>query len=141
MDGGTNADLVRELYATLMAKGDVGAAERILAPDYVDHDIPGPFPGTREGLVQAVQGVRTSFPDVKPQLYETVSEGDWVSVRLQAGGTHTGGPFMGIEPSGRPIRWKEIHHFRCAGGRIIEHHGVFDLLGILVQLGAVELPA
>jgi predicted SnoaL-like aldol condensation-catalyzing enzyme len=46
-----NAALVRELYGTLMANGDVTTAERILAPDYVDHDVPGPFPGTREGLI------------------------------------------------------------------------------------------
>jgi hypothetical protein len=30
-----------------------------------------------------------------------------------------------------------LHIFRCAGGRIAEHWGVFDMLGILQQLGAV----
>jgi predicted ester cyclase len=35
------------------------------------------------------------------------------------------------------MTWKEVHIFRCAGGRIAEHWGVFDMLGILQQLGAI----
>jgi predicted ester cyclase len=135
-----NAALVHELYGSLMAEGDVAAAERILAEDYVDHDVPGPFPGTRDGLIQAVQAVRTAFPDVKPELFETIAQGEWVSVRVEAGGTHTGAPFLGAPPEARSIRWNEIHHYRCNDGRIVEHRGVFDLLAILAQLGVVELP-
>ena len=136
----TNVGLVRELYGALMARGDVGAAERIVADDYIDHDVPGPFPGTRDGLISAVEGVRAAFPDVQPELYETIAEGDWVSVRVEASGTHSGAPFMGVAASGGTMRWKELHHFRCSDGRIVEHRGVFDLLAILVQLGAVTLP-
>jgi predicted ester cyclase len=136
-----NRDLVRELYGSLMARGDEAAARRIHAEDYVDHDVPGPVPGNRDGLIAAVAGVRAAFPDVRPELFETIAERDWVSVRVEAGGTHTGAPFMGIEATGRSMRWKELHHYRCDDGRIVEHRGVFDLLGILVQLGAVTLPA
>jgi hypothetical protein len=32
---------------------------------------------------------------------------------------------------------KEVHVFCCAGGRIAEHWGVFDMLGILQQLGTI----
>jgi predicted ester cyclase len=136
-----NKDLVRRLYATLMAEGDTAAADEMLAEGYVDHDIPGPFPPDREGLKQAVMGVRAAFPDVKPELYEIVAEDDLVAVRVEAGGTHTGAPFMDIPPSGSRIRWKEMHVFRCRDGRIVEHRGVFDLLAILQQLGAIPGPA
>jgi predicted ester cyclase len=55
-----------------------------------------------------------------------------------ATGTHTGAPFPpGIPASGKSMTWKEVHIFRCADGRIAEHWGVFDLLGILQQLGAI----
>jgi predicted ester cyclase len=136
-----NKELVRRLYATLMAEGDTRAADEILAEDYVDHDIPGPFPGDREGLKQAVMGVRSAFPDVKPELDEIVGEGDLVAVRVEAGGTHTGAPFMDVPPAGAPIRWKEMHVFRCRDGRIVEHRGVFDLMAIMQQLGALPGPA
>lgn len=141
MDTERNKELVRALYGSLMAKGDTVAADGILAEDYVDHDIPGPFPGTRDGLKQAVLGVRAAFPDVTPELYELVAEDDLVAVRVEAGGTHTGEPFLGVPAAGASIRWKELHLFRCRDGRIVEHRGVFDLLAIMQQLGVVPGPA
>lgn len=133
--------LVIRLYGTLMAKGDTRAADEILSPAYVDHDISGlPADGGREQLKQAVLGVRSAFPDVQPRLHELVAEGDLVSVRVTAHGTHTGAPFMGIQPAGKKMLWKEQHIFRVAEGRIVEHWGVFDLLSILQQLGAITAP-
>jgi predicted ester cyclase len=134
-----NKELVRRLYGGLMARGDVEAARAVLAAGYVDHDIPGLGRGGREELIQAVGAVRASFPDATPELYELVAEDDLVAVRVEASGTHTGAPFNGIPAAGNLIRWKELHIFRCRDGQIVEHRGVFDLLSILQQLGA--LPA
>jgi predicted ester cyclase len=134
----TNKELVRKLYGTLMTKGDTTLADSILAEDYVDHSIPGlPGDGNRQDLKTAVLQVRAAFPGIQPELYEILAEGDLVSVRVEAGGEHTGAPFNGIPATGRTIRWKEIHIFRCQDGKIVEHWGVFDLLSILQQLGAI----
>jgi predicted SnoaL-like aldol condensation-catalyzing enzyme len=134
----TNKALVHQLYGTLMAQGDLESAHRILADTYCDHDLPGIGEGGRAELIQVVQGVRASFPDIHPTLYETLADGDLVAVRVIARGTHTGAPFPpGIPASGKAIEWKEIHLFRCANDQIVEHWGVFDMLGILQQLGAV----
>jgi predicted ester cyclase len=132
-----NIALVRELYDSLMARGDVATGRRILAENFRDHDIPGLGTGGREELIQAVLGVRQAFPDIRPQLFELIAEGDMVAVRVEAAGTHTGVPFMGVPPAGRAIRWKEVHLFRLRDGRIVEHRGVFDLLSIMQQLGAL----
>ncbi len=136
-----NKQLVRRLYSTLMAQGDTASADEILAEEYVDHNIPGhPGDGSREELKAAVLGVRAAFPDVRPELFEMVAEDDRVSVRVEAGGTHTGEAFVGIPAQGKGIRWSEIHIFSCRGGKIVEHWGVFDMLAILQQLGAVPAP-
>ncbi len=136
-----NKDLVRRLYGTLMARGDTAAADEILAEDYVDHDVPG-MPGDqgREELKMSVLGVRAAFPDATPELFEMVAEGDLVSVRVEAGATHTGEAFAGIPAEGKAIRWKEIHHFRCGAGKIVEHRGVYDMMSIMQQLGAIPMP-
>ncbi len=96
------------------------------------------FQGLEDELVAAVQAVRASFPDIAPALGPILAEGDLVAVRVEARGTHTGAPFPpGIPAAGKSMTWKEVHIFRCAGGRIAEHWGVFDVLGILQQLGAI----
>jgi predicted ester cyclase/uncharacterized protein YndB with AHSA1/START domain len=133
-----NKELVRRLYGTLMARGDTASADPILAHNYLDHDIPGhEGVGGREEFKAAVLGVRASFPDIQPELFEMAAEGDWVAVRVEASGTHSGAAFLGVPPSGKQMRWQEVHFFRCADGRIVEHRGVFDLLVILRQLGAI----
>jgi predicted ester cyclase len=110
----------------------------VLAEDYLDHDIPGVGEGGRQELVGAVLAVRAAFPDISPTLGPTLAEDDLVAVRVEAHGTHTGAPFPpGIPATGKAITWKEVHIFRCAGGRIAEHWGAFDMLGILQQLGAI----
>jgi predicted ester cyclase len=133
-----NTELVRRLYGGLMAKGDTAVADEVLADDYLDHDIPGVGEGRKKELVAAVLAVRAAFPDIAPTLGPTLAGGDLVAVRVQAHGTHTGAPFPpGIPATGTAITWKEVHIFRCADGRIAEHWGVFDMLGILRQLGAI----
>jgi predicted ester cyclase len=133
-----NKELVERLYGGLMASGDTAVADEVLADDYLDHDIPGVGEGGRQELVAAVQAVRASFPDIAPALGPMLAEGDLVAVRVEARGTHTGAPFPpGIPATGTSMTWKEVHVFRCAGGRIAEHWGVFDMLGILQQLGAI----
>jgi predicted ester cyclase len=133
-----NKELVRRLYSGLMAMGDTAVAEEVLAEDYLDHDIPGVGEGGRKELVAAVLGVRAAIPDIAPTLAPMLAEDDLVAVRVEAHGSHTGAPFPpGIPATGKSISWKEVHVFRCAGGRIAEHWRVFDMLGILQQLGAI----
>ncbi|MDX2220834.1 MAG: ester cyclase [Burkholderiales bacterium] len=140
-EAAANKALVRRLYATLMSAGDTLGADQLLDEDYVDHDIPGMnVPGGRADLKSAVCAVRTSFPDIQPELFEMAAEGAWVAVRVEAFGTHSGAPFLGIDATGRKMRWREIHLFRCASGKIVEHRGVFDLVSIMQQLGVRELP-
>ena len=38
------------------------------------------------------------------------------------------------------MRWKEIQIIRCKAGTIAEHQGVFDMLSIMEELGAVPIP-
>jgi len=43
-----------------------------------------------------------------------------VSFRLDGSGTHLG-PVLGVNPTGRTIRIRGIHHVRLRDGRIVEH--------------------
>jgi predicted ester cyclase len=56
---------------------------------------------------------------------------------LQAGS----GEFMEVAPTGKPVTMTGINIERVAGGRIVEHWSQFDMLGLLVQIGAIPAPA
>ena len=62
--------------------------------------------------------------------------GDRVWVRFVASGTNLG-PFMGNPPTKKKIRVDVIDVVRFQDGKIVEHWGVPDQLGLMFQLGLV----
>lgn len=123
-------------YVEVYNQKDVDMLDRILAPDYLDHDplVPG-LPSGREGERVFAQGVLAAFPDIHGTIEDVVEEGDKVVSRITWTGTHQG-MFQGIPATGRTVRVAEIHLMRVDDGRISEHWTGFDMLGLLQQLGA-----
>ena len=109
--------------------------DRIIAPDYVNHNIPVPnIPGTKDGFRQIVQATRVAFPDVTVHIADMVAEGPFVVFRDNVEATSKA-DFFGMPPTGKRLAWTEIHFLRIDGGQIVEHWTNFDQLGILMQLG------
>jgi predicted ester cyclase len=119
--------------------GNFGVLDEILTPDFVDHTPYGGVAPTREGLKTSARALRTAFPDIKYTVEDSIADGDKVVHRLTATGTMTG-EFMGIPATGKHATWTEIHIGRGVDGRLTEHWGVADGLGMLVQLGIVQNP-
>jgi predicted ester cyclase len=90
-----------------------------------------------EGLPPAGALFREALPDWHSDLLQLVAEDDIVVERFRASGTHTGGPLMGVPPSGRTLVIDGINIFRIEDGRIVERWGRLDELGLLRQLGVV----
>ena len=115
--------------------GDLDRADALVAPDFVEHNpTPGQGPGL-EGFRQVVAMLRAAFPDLHITIDDLVGEGDKVSVRLTARGTHEG-PFMGMAPTGRRAAWEGISIIRIADGRVAERWFHADVAGLARQLGA-----
>ena len=70
---------------------------------------------------------------------DLIAEGDKVVARTTMRGTHLGS-FFGVPPSGKTVEMTGVHIVRIADGRIIEHWGNNDDLGLMRQLGAVPAP-
>lgn len=132
-----NKALVRSFIDEVFNSRNPAALDRILAEGYVDHS---PFPNQppgREGFKQMIGGFLAAFPDFHATIEDMVAEGDKVVVRVTATGTHQG-DFMGIPATGKPFKYQEIHIARIADGKMAEHWGVEDILGMLQQLGVVQ---
>ena len=80
------------------------------------------------------------FPDLQIRIEELVAEGDKVVWRITASGTH-GGPFQGLPATGKSVTFGAHYTFRFDHGKIVERWLTLDRLALLMQLGAVSLPA
>ncbi len=115
-------------------------AAELIAPDAVFH-VPGrpePMRGPA-GYLAIIGMMRGGFPDIQWTLEQLITEGDMVAARFTMRGTHKGN-FFGVPPSGRPIQVEAMNFYRIEGGTIVEERGQPDLLGLMMQIGAVPPP-
>jgi len=85
-----------------------------------------------------VRNLRGGLPDIHMTIEDCIAEGDRVTVRITAEGTHKGG-HLGVAPSGRRVHIEGIVVVRIENGQIVEGWNIWDQLGLLRQIGA--LPA
>jgi steroid delta-isomerase-like uncharacterized protein len=91
------------------------------------------------GLKSSMSRFITAFPDLRVTITEILAEGDKVVIWYSVQGTQTG-PFEGVRPTGKQVRWIGADLFRIQNGKIVECRFVDDSLGLLRQLGAKLSP-
>jgi len=138
-DPTTNKALVTEFIDALFSRGDLDAVDRYLTRVRQPRPFPG-FAPDREGFRRIGQAFRQGFPDWHSQLEALIAEGDLVSERFTARGTHRG-EIMGVPPTGREVVLAGINIFRVQDGKLVERWGRTDDLGFLQQLGMVPTPS
>jgi predicted ester cyclase len=132
--------LIEQIPLEVLNNSNFGLIDQIYATDYVDHTpAPGVAP-TREGFKQFVVGLKKAFPDLRYTIEDTIESGDKIVHRLTARGTMKG-DFMGMPATNKQATWTEFHIGRVVNGRLTEHWGLADQLGMLVQLGVIQSPA
>jgi predicted ester cyclase len=99
-----------------------------------------PEPMSKAEVRQFYEGIFAAFDSPKLEFHETLWDGDACAIRFTMRGRHVG-EFMGVPPTGIEIALPglTILHFR--GDRVVERFSNADMLGLLVQLGAVPAPA
>lgn len=138
-DGETMKALYQRMVDEVVNQGKFEVVDELFDPSYVDHSAPPGAPPGLEG-VKAVFGMfRAGFPDVHFTVDDMVADGDVVATLVHGEGTNTG-PFMGMPPSNQHARWRSVGFFRVTDDKIVEHWGIPDLLGLLIQIGVIPPP-
>jgi steroid delta-isomerase-like uncharacterized protein len=83
-------------------------------------------------------GVMGAF-DPKLAFHEVFGDGDRVVIRFTMTGTHRG-EFLGVPATGRDVAVDGITILHFRDGKCVERWSQADMLGWLVQLGALEPP-
>jgi predicted ester cyclase len=120
-------------------QGKLQLIDELYAPDYRDRSVqPGMAP-TREGFKQFVTSLRTAFPDLHYTIDDSIESGDKFVTRLTASGTMRG-EFAGMPATNKHATWTEFHIVRVNNDLVVEHWGLIQELGMLVQLGVIPAP-
>jgi predicted ester cyclase len=86
------------------------------------------------------EGIFSAFGTPKLEFHEVLWDGDACAVRATMTGRHVG-EFMGVPATGTEIAMPVITILHFAGDRVTERFSQTDMLGLLVQIGAVPAPA
>ena len=133
-----NKALAERLYVEVFGKGNLAAADEILAPDCVAHAADQPPRVGTDGIKQQAMLLRTAIPDLESILMDQVAEGDKVVSRWLGRGTNTGElrlPTGVVPATGRQLEFGEIRIDRFENGQIAESWFIPDRLALWQQLG------
>jgi predicted ester cyclase len=136
MGAAENKALVRRLFEQGMNERKLEIFDECVAPNFVNHDLPGPTPGP-EGFVQSFGMFEAGFPDLQIHLGDVLAaEDNTVITRSHWTGTHKG-EFMGVAASGASVDVQFIDIWRIENGLLVESWVRMDFLSLMQQVGAV----
>ena len=134
-----NIALVRRVLDEGFTRGDPGVCDEFYTADAVEHQR-GSRSGV-DGVKEVIATLHRWMSDFRITVEDVIAQDDMVWVRGRATGTNDG-HFMGFPPTGRRVDITVFDAVRIRDGRIVEHWGVPDQLGALLQLGlAPSAPA
>lgn len=131
-----NKELFRTLLEVEISEARFDLTESLVHPEFFDHTNP---PGMQHGIDghrAIVSLFHGAFPDGRWHVEDMIAEGDRVVARTTLRGTHEG-DFFGIPATGKAVEIGGVHIARVADGKIIEHWGSNDDLGMMRQLGVI----
>jgi steroid delta-isomerase-like uncharacterized protein len=129
--------IARRFLEEAFNSGNLAVVDELVAPEFVNHDAALPEPGVGiEAAKASITGYREAFPDLRLTIEQQLAEGEYVTTRWSARGTHQGN-LMGMAPTGKQATVTGITIDRIVDGRFVESWTNWDTLGLMQQLGVI----
>ena len=136
MSDSGNVERFRRLIDQGFTGGNLDVVDELISPECVEHQR-----GNRSGVDGAKEVIRTLhrwMSDFSLTIEDVAVVGDVVWARNRARGVNTGA-VMGNPPSGRLVEIDVIDIVRFEDGQVVEHWGIADQLGMMLQLGLMPV--
>ncbi len=137
MSTAQNVAQFRRLIDVGFTQGDLSVVDETVSAQCLEHQR-GSRPGT-DGVKDTIRTLHRWFADFELSIEDLVADGDMVWVRNRARGT-SNGSVMGHPSTGTRIEIDVFDSARFVDGKIVEHWGVPDQLGVMLQLGLLPRP-
>jgi len=125
-------DFYTHYIAALNAR-DIKTVESMLPEEVLRLGVPYP----RSGVLDSFRVITEAIPDYRWNIQDLFVVDDRIAVRLQNTGTPIK-PFLGYEPTGRPLNFMEFASYRISGGRFAEMWFLMDEAAVARQLRGAE---
>ena len=129
-----NKEIVRRFITEALSGRNVGLADEVLAPNYVN-SLTGADLAAFKGMLT---GMSTALSDVRFEIDDLVAEGDSVVARWKMEATHTGS-LMGETPTGKRVSSRGLTYYRLVNGQIVEDDPLSS--PDLLQALGIQMPA
>ena len=133
-----NKTLVLQFYKAFDDR-NIDQALALLAPNFIAHMVGMPTLDA-DGFKQFGMSFYLAFSQGQHIFDQVVVADDKVVTCGKFTATHLG-EFQGLPPTGKQISLSIMHIDRVANGKIVEHWGQGDALGLMQQMGIVFLPS
>ena len=133
-----NKAIIRRFYEEVVNTGNVDLIENFLTLEYTEiHDGKRLAIGIEVAKEHSL-GVRQTYPDLHITIEQQIAEGEWVASCITARGTYKG-VWLGIKPTGKDVVFTGVNIDRVVHGRIMEHGGAANMLGPMLEIGAIKV--
>ena len=130
-----NKELVKAFCNTVFVNHDLSTLDQLMRDDYIQHN--SDVPQGKAGFRQFFEETFKAMTDFKYTLKQIVADGDLVWIYCTTSGTHTGGEWLGVPPTGNRLNFDVVDMFRIQDGLIAEHWDVADTYSLFSQLGRI----
>ena len=118
----------------------VAAMDKYYTPDYAHHDVSGPDVRTLDDYKQWATGLLSGLSNFHVAIDDLIAEPGKAVKRWTASGLHDN-TFAGIPATGKEVQFSGVSIYRLTNDRIAESWYIYDMLGLLQQLGVVPTAA
>lgn len=139
-----NKMLVKKYYEAF-EENDTRTLSDVLASGYGVQDSNVVFDSTyskydafSKDLSVRTRSLHEALPNFKLTIVEMLSDGNKVLARIQIQGVQRG-PFLGVEPTNKPVVIKIFAIFTIEGGKITHLNEAWNELGVMKQIGYIVL--
>ena len=135
-----HVDVVRRWFDDLFTRGDLGAVDVLVAPDFVAHGQGGSEAvHGREAFREWLRWYTSAFTEREWTVHDVISEGEKVVARNSGWVTYRGG-LLDIPSEGQRVLETGILILRVEDGLVRELWSEMSDLQVMMQLGAFPQP-
>ena len=118
--------------------GDLGGYLDFYTDDVVFGGVT-PEPMDKAGTVAFHEDFYAAFPGAQAEILDLVEAGNRLAARIAISARHEGA-FLGVPPTNRDVRLAITTVLTMRDGRCVERWSTADMLGLLIQMGAIPPP-